>query len=231
LVRTTKVWAFPSLKLLREDLDEVVSLFKTDDENEIGKLEEQVTITDEENVYPSFDEMRLRKGDDVEHLILMNRDLGLKLDLRRHPRVMTLSTTKATDAAELVFYRVRDFLGGRRRPLNFLVTRLLWGTALLILFVYLVWWFFAEGYKQANTPIHGIGWLFLVLFLASLCFVLSRDSLDKSTSYFVTLKRKHELPSFFKRKKDDLVLMLLGAMVGAALGILGTLVTQKLLSK
>jgi hypothetical protein len=213
IVPSAHTFSFKSLLLVQEDIQTVVEAFKSSDANW------NVLVSDGENNYGSIDAMRSRKGDEVEHLIVANEDMGVKLELRRKPRVMNLSTFKSTPAAELAFYHMRDFLAGRKRPLNnWFPNRFLWLAWIILAIVA------KPEYAHRNEPIHGEHWLVVLLLFSTLGVTFLHEDFEGMTSYFVSLKRRHELPSFLKRKKDDIFLMLIAAL----LGIVGTLIVQHL---
>jgi hypothetical protein len=99
--------------LFREDLEEILKLFRS------VLPDSPISIEDDETQYPSFDEVSVQKGPDVVNLRIINAVVGIKLQLRRYPTATsatTLATTKTNDAADLTFYRAKEFLEVRRRP-------------------------------------------------------------------------------------------------------------------
>jgi hypothetical protein len=210
---TTHIYDFKSVSLFREDLQELVDLFKSSDDNW------HVLISDGRRSYGSFDEMRAEKGDEVRSLILANDDVGIKFELRKWPALMRVSTTKATPDAELAFYNVKECLETKTRPLYVWTTRYL---------VWPVWTIFAlllsVGFRHQNEPLHGWGWVGFILFLMTFFYMLFLFAANEMISYSVTAKRRHEVQPFLKRKKDDLILMVVGALIGIA----ATVIIQKI---
>jgi len=210
-------WSPDSLMLFQEDLSNVVAIFRG---SEAGST---VVLGDEERTYSSFDELRRLKGDDVAEFFLSNEAIGVRLTLKKAERKATLMATKSSDAAELAYFRAREFLETKRKPATFWV-----GTALPLIAWSVLLLSLRPAYEYRNVPgVVALG-ILLLIGIPILALVLTSE-LKNQTRYFVTLKRKHEHPSFFRRKKDDLILMLIGSIVGAVLGIMGTLAVQHLL--
>jgi predicted membrane protein len=212
---TTHIRNFKSLLLFREDLQELVGLFKSSEANW------NVLISDGQRPYGSFDEMRSEKGDEVRLLTLANDDIGIKFEVSKWPRLMRLSTLNATSEAELAFYNIKEFLETKTRPLYIWITRYLVWPVWTILILLL-----SFGSQHQGEPVHGFwGWSGLILFLMTVCYMIFLGVASETISYSVTIKRHHEVQPFLQRKKDDLILMFIGALIGIA----ATVIIQKLI--
>src|ERR1035437_7739120 len=111
--RTTKAWNPSSIMLFREDLEDILKIFRA------VAPDSQISIEDEETHYSSFEEVLVQKGPNVINLRIINATVGIKLQLQRYPTATsttTLATTKISDEADLTFYRAKEFLEVKRRP-------------------------------------------------------------------------------------------------------------------
>lgn len=214
--RTTKAWNPSSIMLFREDLEEILRIFRS------VAPDSPISIEDEEAQYPSFDEVFAQKGPNVVNLRIINASVGVKLQLRRYPTATsttTLATTKISDDADLTFYRAKEFLEVRRRPSQYWL-----GTVLPALCISIIPLFsFLFYLHRGDTPPVRL-WGFVITFALALATVglFVGPMFKYSSSYLVTLKREREAASFFKRNKDRFLMSLLFF----GLGIVVTLIVQ-----
>ncbi len=214
--RTTKAWNPSSIMLFREDLEEILRIFRS------VAPDSPISIEDEEAQYPSFDEVFAQKGPNVVNLRIINASVGVKLQLRRYPTATsttTLATTKISDDADLTFYRAKEFLEVRRRPSQYWL-----GTVLPALCISIIPLFsFLFYLHRGDTPPVRL-WGFVITFALALASVglFVGPMFKYSSSYLVTLKREREAASFFKRNKDRFLMSLLFF----GLGIVVTLIVQ-----
>jgi hypothetical protein len=211
-IRNTKTIRFGRLKMYREDLDALVALFQ--------KVCSNVTISDDKNRYDSLDEMKKYVGSRVKdfnirgdnpkvHFLLNKAEFTTQLfpELRKE---------EATDAADNLFFVVKDFLQGHQRTAltpPFLIVSVVG----MVLTLYLG----LQGVTKHDpsvTPGLGITWLFTAIFL--LTFVLIRSN----RSHSLTLDTRLESPSFFAKNREEFgkqaVTAAISGVIGGVIGYL-----------
>jgi hypothetical protein len=213
--RTTKAWNPRSMMLFREDLEEILKIFRS------VVPDSPISIEDEETQYPSFDEVSVQKGPNVINLRIINTAVGIRLQLR-HPTspapTTTLATTKISDEADLTFYRAKEFLEVRRRPSQYWL-----GTVLPALCISIIPLFsFVFYLHRGDTPPFRLGFVITFVLVLAVVGLLVGPMFKYSSSYLVTLKREREAASFFKRNRDRFLMSLLFF----GLGIVVTLIVQ-----
>jgi hypothetical protein len=214
--RTTKAWNPSSIMLFREDLEEILRIFRS------VAPDSPISIEDEETQYPSFDEVFAQKGPNVVNLRIINAAVGVKLQLRRYPTATsttTLATTKISDDADLTFYRAKEFLEVKRRPSQYWLGTVLPALCISIIPLFSFIFYLHRGDTPPVRP-----WGFVITFVLALATVglFVGPMFKYSSSYLVTLKREREAASFFKRNRDRFLMSLLFF----GLGIVVTLIVQ-----
>jgi hypothetical protein len=201
--------------LFREDLEEVVNIFRASNEESV------VVLADGDRPYASFDEMQKISGAQVAHLVLINHEVGIKLELQKGSQGLVLTTVKASDEADLAFHRTKDFLQSRKRKAHFWLGYVLPWVCLAISLIS-----FYPLYLRRTEVIHGILWVYGLVCLSAFTVLMCSNTIFEGSRSFVTLKRRHEWPPFVKRNRDGLILMFIGSVIGAILGVCGTLIVQ-----
>jgi hypothetical protein len=212
-IRYAHIVLLKSLSLYRDDLEHVVSIFSPND------ALDEITISDGQNEYESLDELREKRGDRVDEISIRSTQPGTRLHLRKSPRLLQLESLEATDEADAAFYKAKEFLRGKRRPLNIFMAGVVPAMGLLLIiagFIYIN--------THSATAAHIPSWLAISFWMVAFGMLLWWREFDEWSFYYVSLQKRHESPSFFQRKKDDLVLLL----IGAVLGVLGTMLVEHL---
>ena len=116
-IRTTKTARLNNLEMYREDLDEFVAFFKRACTN--------VTISDNRNRYESLDEMKNHIGPRIKDLDIRGEKPALHFLLNRKEQISgssapavfnELRTEEITEEADVLFYKVQEFLVAHQRP-------------------------------------------------------------------------------------------------------------------
>jgi hypothetical protein len=218
-IRNTKTIRFRRLKMYREDLDALVTLFQ--------KACSDVTISDDKNRYDSLDEMKKYIGSRVKDFNIRGDNPKVHFLLNKAEQVpsstpgqfMTqlfpeLRTEEATDAADTLFFVVKDFLKGHERtaltPPFLIVSIIAMVLTLLLGF---------QGLADPSvTPALGIVWLFAAFLL--LLFILIWSNRGHSLS----LDTRLESPSFFARNREEFgkqaVTAAISGVIGGVIGYL-----------
>lgn len=209
-IRSTQGWNFDSLALFRDDLEELLRIF-----NPTG-APDALTISDGDNEYTSLDELQKEKGDRISHLIVRSRKPWIGMELRKNPRLLGLYTFETTDEADIAFYGAKELLLPKRRPLNYFL-------AFVLPLTCIVGWLVGTALVLTNfhMPSKLLPWG-LFVYLAMFVVVIAWRELDEISFYFVSLRKRHESPGFFRRKRDELVMLFIGALIG----IIGALVVR-----
>jgi len=211
--RTTKAWNPSSIMLFREDLEEILKIFRT------VAPDSSISIEDEETHYSSLDEVLVQKGPSVISLRIINTAVGIKLQPRRYPTAgpTTLATTKISDEADLTFYRAKEFLEVRRPPSQYWLGTVL--PALCISIIPLLS-FIMYLHRADAPPYQPLVALSIVINAFAIAALFVSPLFKHSSSYLVTLKREREDASFLKRNKDRFLMSLLFFVLGIAVTLI-----------
>ena len=206
-------WTSKSIKLFRQDLEDLIAVFRGIDENSTTVLSGE-----DRKTYESFEDMKSKEGSDITTMVLENRDIGIEVRLLKDgPASVILDAMNHTKESELAFYKAKDFLEAHRRKSGEIVSRIgfwAWGGVTLLT---------VESFRSHSNMWSAI---ITICLLISIGIGFGCGKVGKRLSYLVTLDRKHERPPFFERKKDELILVAFASIASATLGILGTLVVQ-----
>jgi len=210
-------WTSRSIRLFRQDLEDLVALFGKIDENSTTILSGEHGKT-----YESFEDMKNKEGSDISTIVLRNPAIGVEVRLSSSIAGIALDTMKGTEEAELAFYKAKEFLEAHRRRSGEIVGSIpywVWPVAGVLFF---------ESFRSHSDT---WGAIIAICLLSSIGIAVGSGKLGKRLSYMVTLDRKHERPTFFRRNKDQLILLIVTSILSAALGILATLFVQYLSKK
>jgi len=198
------------MDLYREDLEKIVSVFKQHCQN--------VTVGDEENVYHSMDEMAEHASHrprcftvtgGIPHAELVIRGNYL-LPLKVHRS--TLWTMQKDRRSDAVFLAIREFLFSRRQRLvNALRDGVIFVASVLIL-AFLLSKSFAGRHFGTDLEYNVTVLLCVGLFALGI-YIHGRQA------SFISLNFRSKRQSFWEQSSDQLVILILGMLVG----ILGTL--------
>jgi hypothetical protein len=150
-LRNTKSSRFGRLKMYREDLDALVSLFQ--------RSCTSVTISDDKNSYDSLTEMKQYVGSQIKDFNIRGENPKVHFLLNKAEQVASstpgqtmtqlfpeLRTEEATDAADTLFYVVREHIQAyQRTPLTLAV--LLFGAVAITVTLYLG----VEGFREVHA--------------------------------------------------------------------------------
>src|ERR1700693_528539 len=220
----------PSVRLFRAELDAIIKLFE--------EYCESVTLSDDEYNYEhGFKELRERVGPRVRKfqiigckpsVVLTFDGFAIKLKAEYQDGGNTVDENKRADH---LFLRLREYLRDRRT----LLAGLMSNTALAILSTVAVLMIGISAVTSPRPPgidhgavyldfNHGVVFLGGFAILGLILFV----SVQRTGNHFVYYGDSSEITSIWKRKKDDILLGLIMAIVGAILGVCGTLITQQI---
>jgi hypothetical protein len=116
-IKTTKTARLRRLKMYREDLDELVAFFQ--------KSCASVTISDGKHRYESLEEMKAHIGTRIKNFDIRGERPSLHFLLNQKEQMPGYSTPAAfnelrteeiTDDADMLFFRIKEFLVERQQP-------------------------------------------------------------------------------------------------------------------
>jgi hypothetical protein len=208
-----RVEQLPPLKLYREDLDKLLSIFR-------GQCQ-QVTFGDDEHVYESLDEMEERTPASLKCFmvqgfiphaeIVIRGSHATRLNVLRS----TLFAVERNPKSDLLFLTAKDFLNTRQWLSRIILRK----AAIAVGSAFLAVCFFSKALRHTGgTGELGNDLAFLVSFGVLILGVLMGT---KQVSY-ITLRLRSKSQTFWERNGNSIVMMLMGA----ALGVVGTLVTE-----
>jgi hypothetical protein len=217
-LRNTKSVRFVRLKMYREDLDALVALFQ--------KSCTSVTISDDKNSYDSLSEMKQHVGSQIKNFNIRGENPKVHFLLNKAEQVpsstpgqmMTqlfpeLRTEEATDAADTLFYEVREHIQAyQRTPLTPAV--LIFGIIAVAVMLSLG----IEGIRSAHSSQQSVPSTLPLLWILVSGVMLVIIMIWSMRGHFLTLDTRLESPPFFKRYKDDFKKQAVTAVISSLIG-------------
>ncbi|MGA7967720.1 MAG: hypothetical protein WA800_20920 [Terriglobales bacterium] len=204
------------LKMYREDIDALVGLFQ--------RACSMITISDDVNRYESLAEMKQHIGSRIKNFNISGENPKVHFLLNKAEKVpsntpgqtMTqlfpeLRTEEATDAADNLFYAVKDLiLADQQTAITPYV--FIFGIFSIVGFVTLA----IQGMKTGR----GLPILFMVLAFVDFVFIL----LWSNRAHYLTLDTQLESPSFFQKYSEEFgkqaVTAVISGLIGGVIGYL-----------
>ena len=208
---------FGPLKLYREEIEELVTLFT-------NSCERGVELADEKYVFDSLEEMENRLGKNISYLSISGRDpyttveVGAKKIGKWGRKDQNYIYAGEEDKAQVLFLKTRDILQDHKR---WILSRIFsWPIVILVS---------AVDYAFALPPLLHVH-LFpsigatlrisvAVLFMAYFAFLTYFLAYGKS---YLSLESRNKRQSFLVRNRDAILLLLLGAGAAEAIHWLGS---------
>jgi hypothetical protein len=203
--------ALPAVRLFRNNLDDLTNMFK--------EYASDITISDNQYFYNDLTEMREKTGPRMRQLQIGSSNPTATLSFMPSAGVK-LNVIPSGDYdsqenknADLLFLRVKDYLDGQKTSTARLMNRTVAGVIEGIAGVAMALSLFTSPHVGGK---YTLDYPHAALFLAGLFALLLTEFLATrtSTQYFVYYGYPAELTSFWKRKKDDLILVVIGAVLG-----------------
>jgi hypothetical protein len=194
------------VKLNRNDLDELFCL--------LSSACEEVTISDGEHEYDGFDEVKQQRGNKINSLELTARSrehsayLSIEFGQRLSPVYVYTS-----NASELVFYKVKDFLESRQNKTPRVLKWIVWAFLIVVLLLFIQATVLGPPAErlQRTFAMLTYGMVFLLIgSLANWFFYTARFN-------SIRLHLPHEEPTFWVRNKDKIVVALISSVFTALL--------------
>jgi len=209
--------ALPAVRLFRNNLDDLTNLFR--------EHASDITFSDNQYFYDDLAEMREKTGPRLRQLQIGSSNpaatlsfvpgIGIKLNVTASGD----DDSQENKNANLLFLRVKDYLDGQRtstaRFMSRTVLSVIVGIGALAMGLSLLT-SQRVGDKVSLDNLHSV-----LLLVGLLVVVLSTVSATRTaTQYFAYYGYPTELTSFWKRKKDDLILVVIGGVLGGLITVI-----------
>jgi hypothetical protein len=215
-IRHTLTARLGYLKLYREDVDELVTMF--------AQSCEKVTISDSKHRFEDLDDMKRNVAAKITDFDLRGEkpDIRFLFNQTEIVRVSSpptqatfneLRTEEISDAADALFYKVKDLLVSHQQPRA--KKGLLFGAA--VSFVCLFWFAYInmgrDEHGQAILAFRALPGLLLCL-AALLIFVVTGTNIKN----YLSLDTKRNSPSFFVRNREEFAKQATTAAISSIIG-------------
>jgi hypothetical protein len=209
--------------MYREDLDQLLELFQSKCAH--------VTISDKRFRYNSLDEMKKHSGSRIDDLEIHGEQPGLHFLVNQTAQVKVgdsstatiafneLRAEEATEDADALFFRTKDFLSARQQPqvrVRFVVIGIVAFVGLLLSPI------------LSHEPIaveDRVRWWFVAVTLVGVSISLGALLLAFRTSNYLSLETRLDSPSFWARHQDAFATHAVTATISAVVGgVVGWLV-------
>ena len=178
------------------------------------EISQQIIIRDDSHAYDSFDEVREARGADIRTLRIATPQSEICFDFRRYLPVVLLWTSTSEPKVAAAYFRIKELLDARKS----LFSRLLPSFTTSLLISAAAMFMATMGIipsLPSRFPIYAhVAWTMPVVLLPLLSLVAHQGMLST-----ISLRRRHEAGSFFVRKKDDILLSLVSAIIGAVVAL------------
>jgi hypothetical protein len=208
-----RVEQLPPLKLYREDLDKLLSLFK--------EHCQQVTFGDDEHLYDSLDEMEGRTPTSLKCFLIQGVVPHAEIVIRGSHKTRlsvqrsTLFVVERNSKSDLLFLSVKDFLLTRKSKWRIFLRQ----AAIIAGAVGIA----ACVFTKALLHSHDTGELgYDLVFLGSFGLLLLGLLVNAKQASYITLRLRSKSQSFWERNGNSIIMVLIGTVIG----IVGTLVTE-----
>jgi hypothetical protein len=209
--------------MYREDLDQLLELLK-------GKCT-RVTISDKRYRYDSFDEMKRHSGSRVHNLEIHGEQPGLHFFLNQSEHTQgydpsitimfnELRAEEATEEADALFFKVKDFLSSHQQPQvrpRFVLFAIVAFVGMLMLSIL--------NREAIMISVDRVAWWFVAVLLVGVPTSLGSLLMAFRIGNYLTLETRLDSPSFWARHQDAFATHAVTAAISAVVGgIVGWLV-------
>ena len=197
---SSKSQSFPSVELFLSDLEEIYEI--------LTETSKEINISSGEYVYESLRDLRENNPQKIKKLEFQGHNPYISLSFKKSINSVWLYIGDVTKESENAFYRISAILNKKKLPLSKFFTFPLFVIFNIIFFILLC---IPKDLIQNIFPskISFLSFVFLPLILSIFCFLFSTGYLSK-----INLINKNKRSTFIKRKKDDIILLIIGAIIG-----------------
>lgn len=195
---------FKPVVLYLDDLDKILEIIK-----EVCK---KIIIKTSEYEIENLNELKKLNKESLDYLMIRAEEPWLILEIDFSKLYLYIDEDDAISRG--IFEKVKQILKNRKRKFSWLKEKLFQVPLLFIFSFGLV-----VGISRKNIVLILIGVLFLVLLVMHL-------SWDIKACNIIHLKRKTESKSFWKRKKDEIIIAIISAIIGSVFTILSLMLLK-----
>jgi hypothetical protein len=201
-----------AVALYRDDLEDILAL--------LSGVSENVSISDHEYEFESFDEMARIRGMNVKALTIASKSpfVSLCCGKRKEGGRGLMLYAEGTEAATALFHAIEEKLARRQRYLTYIFNPWLWG-ALLGVVVFLSP---KKDRKVSFGEATAADWLSLVCVVTVVCGCILSGCMRGGVFSKISLARPHEAKSWVKENGERILLVFVGAVFGSLGTAVGT---------
>jgi hypothetical protein len=194
-----------TVAVYRDDLEEILSI--------LTESCKQVIIEDNEYRFSSLDELMEKRGPNPRQLSINTREPFVIFNVRIKPHYTTLGTSGDGDNLAPYHYVKQILESKKRKGLEFMFSG--FPSLVLVVGIMIAW-------VVLNKKYPGTGFGFWLRFSLGCLIMISTTVAQVYYNYgafsLISLKRKHELETFWNRNKDKIWLLIIGTLIGLLVG-------------
>lgn len=193
---------FPSLHLYREDLEEIIDIFRKVSERD------QIVIKDDQYQFESIEELQSQHGHYISRLKLYIDSPYLSLEFNRRDPFPSIWLYRGSSDEKSVFAynQIDEILSKRKSFLSAILNPYIGYGVPYFFFLFSTWMY--EFTKNIFPSIfHLMAFLFLV--------PLSTYLVNTGKSFTIYLQKEHVQKNFFNKHKYDFIKITFGSLLGA----------------
>lgn len=194
----SRSFSIPTVHLYYEDLSDLISLFKSSSK--------RLSIVSDDSRFDSLEDLKKSCGESINDLELTGHDPHVSLRFKRDLLSSGIWIYSEGGEADSLFLRVCDRLQQNKSFISIIFPSFIGKVAVFFL-ICASWW----GPKIASISIS----LFLKLFVLFILLALIPSLFQNGHLYSLTLIKKSERKSFWKRNQDAILVGVISAIVSA----------------
>ena len=198
-------YVIKNIALYRSDLEEIFSLLK--------KNNHIIKISDENIEYDSFDEICKFKGPHVKFIEISGKNnneiyscISITID---YDMIHIFASTGRTPDTNLAWHEIKDIISNKVPWYNKIFKTWIW------LFIIMFWIIVAAVVSDLTEQPPKWFYYSWLSILCGLIVIIITSYFYQKANRGAYLKRKHELPGFWKRNAEKILTLVIGAFLGA----------------
>lgn len=194
----------PAVKLFREDLEEIINILK-----ENGG---EISISDKKYEYDSLDELEKETGSTIRSLEIKSRRPHVYLSFSRGmPGIHLFASADDDNKAEASLLKIKAFLDTKKQWLYYLFNRV---TAVPFL---LGFWALPHITIEKFIQIFPDRLMRACIAISLIVVPLMAFVVETGMIYSITLKKKHLAGGFWARNRENILMCIISATIGAVI--------------
>ncbi|MGA2466707.1 MAG: hypothetical protein ABSH06_20445 [Thermodesulfobacteriota bacterium] len=190
-----------------DDLEKIIEILK--------EISNDLEISTKDYQFENIEEVKKIERETINSLSFDTHRPGLSLTLE--PDGIFLHVFNETPALRGIFEILKQFLHSRRRKFAWLYNPIcmVFGGAI----IGIATWFLLPGISKKNPYLISVGCACIILGVIYWWWTWQVDFKRYSTIF---LKRRAELPSFWKDKRDQIIVAIISAVIGSLITVVAT---------